>query len=438
MTKTIFFNAVLVTAVFAALISCKKKDSLLGKEVYDPDMLLDANGVDTFSIIAYSELIDTTVTKSARFALIGVYNDPTFGIVSAGFYTQVRLAASNPDFGDIGAISIDSVVLGLEYRDQYGVGNMALDFEVRRIAEPLSDDSLYRNNSSTATENENLIADGFSNITPNLSVPYVQGADTLPSQLRLRLKNSLGQELINSSTMGNMADNDAFLNYFKGLYVEVINANVPVGSGAVYSLDLIDTDSKLTIYYKQNDEVKKFDLIINSSAVRYSRVIYDYASTKLNNLLNDSTLAKNEFYAQSGNVRAVVRFPSVQQLSNKTVIHRATLYLPYQYFNGDDRYPSPSIAVFNRRAPGDAIWGLGINNGVLVPISHPFVPQFKRYTVDVTSFIQGLVKQTPIFSIPELMITGFRTNDNVERIIFNGVESDNKYRPKLIITYTEF
>jgi hypothetical protein len=192
------------------------------------------------------------------------------------------------------------------------------------------------------------------------------------------------------------------------------------------------------IYYKQGDTFRTFDLIINSKSARYNRVLYNYSGTRLEQLLLNPSQGAKEFYAQSGNVRAVVKFPSVQNLSNKTVVHRATLYLPYQYFNGDDKYPSPFIAVFNKRATGDAIWGLGVNNGVLVPINHPVVPLFKRYTVDVTSFIQGLVKQSPIFTIPELMIVGSRTNDNVERIIFNGIESDNKYQPKLIITYTEF
>jgi hypothetical protein len=437
MTNKNFFIALFAVGSLFSLIACKKKETALGKEIYDESMLLDANGVDTFSIVAYSELIDSTVTANARLGLLGSYNDPVFGKVSAGFYTQVRLAANNPNFGDVADIIIDSVVLAMEFRDQYGPGNYQQDFAVYRVVEGLSRDSLYRNNSSTAT-GESLIAEGFSSFTPNNKVPFVNGNDTLPPQLRLRLKNSLGEELINSAGAGNMLNNDVFLDYFKGLYVCTENANVPANSGAVYGLDLLDADSKLVIYYKQGDTFRTFDLIINSNSARYNRVLYNYSGTRLEQLLLDPSQGAKEFYAQSGNVRAVVKFPSVQNLSNKTVVHRATLYLPYQYFNGDDKYPSPFIAVFNKRATGDAIWGLGVNNGVLVPINHPVVPLFKRYTVDVTSFIQGLVKQSPIFTIPELMIVGSRTNDNVERIIFNGIESDNKYQPKLIITYTEF
>jgi len=438
MTKTSRIGAFIFICVLLISYGCKKKDSLLGKEIYDPEMLLDANGVDTFSLFAHSELLDSTITRNARFALLGSYNDPVFGRVSAGFYTQLRLSANNPDFGDIGAITVDSVVLALEYRDQYGLGNVPQDFAVYRITEDLSKDSLYKSNSSSTTSVQSLIAPGFESITPNLSELYIQGSDTLLPQLRLRLNNSLGDELINNSISGNMANNEAFLSYFKGLHVVTENANMSVGMGAAYSLDLIDSDSKFTIYYSQEGVAKTFDLAINNNSVYYNRVLYDFAGTPLSNLLSDSTLGAQEFYAQSGNVKGVIRFPGVMNLNNKTVVHRATLYLPYSYFNGDDRYPSPSISVFNNRAEGDAIWGLSLNNGVLIPTSHPFVPQFKRYTVDITSFVQGLIKQNPIFSNPELWIVGSRTNDNVERIIFNGVESDNKYQPKLIITYTEF
>jgi hypothetical protein len=437
MTKINSILSLVLLGLLISLIACKKTNTTLGTEVYDEDLLLDARGVDTFSIVAYSELIDTTVTANARLALLGAYNDPIFGKVSAGFFTQVRLAANNPSFGDLDEIIVDSVVLAMEFRDQYGPGNYQQDFAVYRLTENLSSDSLYRNNSFTAI-GESLMAEGFSSFTPNNRKPFIQGNDTLPPQLRLRLKNSLGHEIINSSAQGQMLNNTVFLEFFKGLYVCTENANISPNSGAVYGLDLLDTDSKMIIYYRQGEIIRSYDLVINTNSARYNRVLYDYSGTRLEQLLLNPSLGNTEFYAQTGNVRAVVRFPTVQNLGNKTVIHRATLYLPYQYFNGDDKYPSPFITVLNRRAPGDAIWGLGLFNGTLAPVNHPIVPVFKRYTIDVTSFIQGLVKQSPSFTIPELMIVGSRTNDNVERTIFNGIESSNKFQPKLIITYTEF
>lgn len=435
-----------ITGLFAIAISlalgfgCKKTNSPFGKEVYDPDLLLDAEGIDTFSVEAFSELIDTTFSRNARFGLLGAYNDPVFGIVAGSIFTQLRLASDNPDFGDLSTITVDSVVLAMEYRDQYGIGNVPQGFGVYRIVDALSIDSNYTTKSTTNTNDISLIAEGFSTVTPNVLERPVIGGDTLLPQLRLRLKNEFGEELLNSSTNGHMADNDAFLNFFKGIHIKTEDANPTVNSGAVYSLDLIDPDSKLIIYYTQDDEQKSFDLIINNNAVYYNRVSFDYSGTPLSSLIQSPMLGSKEFYAQTANVRAIVRFPGVMNLNNKTVIHRATLYLPVTYFNGDDRYPSPSLVAVNRRGDGDLIWGLSQQNNTISPTLHPFIPQFKRYTIDVTSFIQGLIKDEDnrIFSIPEIMITGSRTNDNVERIVFNGVESSNKFKPKLIITFTEF
>jgi hypothetical protein len=435
-----------ITGLFAIAISltlgfgCKKTNSPFGKEVYDPDLLLDAEGIDTFSVIAFSELIDTTFSRNARFGLLGAYNDPVFGIVAGSIFTQLRLASDNPDFGDLSTITVDSVVLAMEYRDQYGIGNVPQSFAVFRVLDALTADSNYTTKSSSTTQNNSLIAEGFSTVTPNVLLRPVVGEDTLLPQLRLRLRNDFGWELLQSSADGHMVDNNAFLTQFKGLNIKTEDANIAPNSGAVYSLDLIDPDSKLIIYYTQNDVQKTFDLIINSNTVYYNKVSFDYSGTPLSGLIQNSLLGTKEFYAQTANVRAIVRFPGVMNLNNKTVIHRATLYLPVTYFNGDDRYPSPSLVAVNRRGDGDLIWGLSQQNNTISPTLHPFIPQFKRYTIDVTSFIQGLIKDEDnrIFSIPEIMITGSRTNDNVERIVFNGVESSNKFKPKLIITYTEF
>ena len=438
MTQKSFIGFLAVAISLTFVYSCKKNDSPFGKEVYDPELLLDADGIDTFSVFAFSELIDTTFSRNARFGLLGAYNDPVFGKVVGSIYTQIRLASNDPDFGDLGTITVDSVVLAMEYRDQYGIGNVPQSFGVYRILEALSVDSNYTTQSSSAIQNNSLIANGFSSITPNVLLRPVVGGDTLLPQLRLRLTNSFGEELLNSSAQGHMLDNDAFLTYFKGLHIVTQDANIASNSGAVYSLDLLDPDSKLTIYYTQADEQKTFDMVINNNTVYYNKVSVESAGTPLQDLLDDPLSGNKEFYAQTSNVRAIVRFPGVMNLSNKTVIHRATLYLPITYFNGDDRYPSPAVVAVNRRIGDDLIWGLTQQSGVISPTLHPFVPQFKRYSIDLTAFIQGLVKEQPNFSNPEIMISGSRTNDNVERIIFNGVESSNKYKPKLIITYTEF
>lgn len=420
-------------------VACKKQPTDIGLETYDQELLLDANGVDTFSIICFSENLDSTaITKAVRYGLLGVYNDPIVGIVSAGFYTQVRFAADNPDFGDLNTITVDSVVLALEYSEMYGSGGIDQFISVQRITEDLSSEIDYKSNSVTATNPSNLIDPAFQNFIPNPNVPTII-SDTVvleKPQLRLRLLNSLGIELLTSAQGSSIDD---FLQQFKGLRVVSENASPQLGKGAVFQFDLIDPDSKLIVYYKQNNEPKTFDFIINNNSIRYNTMIYNTTGSKLAALLLNPLLGAHSFYAQTGNARAVVRMPTVQHLSEKTIIHRATLYLPVEYFPGDDRFPSPNIVAFNRRTNEDEkIWGLVSTDFGIVPSTFAYNSTFKRYTIDVTSFVQGLIRQNPYFDTPEILITGARTNDNVERIVFNGLNSSNKYQPKLVITYTEF
>ena len=61
--------------------ACNKKDTGLGKEIIDPNALLNGITTDTFELYTYSILEDSTETKNASNVLLGSYIDPKFGKV---------------------------------------------------------------------------------------------------------------------------------------------------------------------------------------------------------------------------------------------------------------------------------------------------------------------------------------------------------------------
>ena len=101
--------------VFAMFISCKKKESYIGANSLDPNSILNSKQIDTFSIQSYTQIEDSVESDNPVSAVLGSYTDPKFGTFKAGFFTQLRLPADNPSFGDINAIKIDSFVLGIKY-----------------------------------------------------------------------------------------------------------------------------------------------------------------------------------------------------------------------------------------------------------------------------------------------------------------------------------
>jgi hypothetical protein len=74
--------------------------------------------------------------------VLGSYVDPKFGSFDGSFYTQVRLAGVNPNFGSPSTIAVDSMVIALEYAGYYG-DLSTQKFEVFALNEDLNNDSTY-------------------------------------------------------------------------------------------------------------------------------------------------------------------------------------------------------------------------------------------------------------------------------------------------------
>ena len=131
-----------VALVFGAFLSCRKKDNALGKELIPTGEYLNGLSSDTFYMASSIVLEDSIITDNAANVLLGQYKDPVFGDYNASFYTQIRLLSTNPDFGDMNTIVVDSFVLGLKYAGYYG-DFTPQTFEVFEVTAPLNNDSTY-------------------------------------------------------------------------------------------------------------------------------------------------------------------------------------------------------------------------------------------------------------------------------------------------------
>lgn len=425
--KVFVLSATFLLALFVGT-SCKKKDNNLGLNTLDQNELLNSAAVDTFSLVTFTILDDSVITKDPAYAVLGSYNDPKFGPMEASFYTQLRLSGVNPNFsGD--PIFVDSIVLGLEYNGYYGDFS-TLDLEVLEVTESLSSDSTYYAFSTLNVNSTNLIEPGYETVTPDPDGVTVIGQDTVDTQLRIRLKNSLASTLINEALTGSsFASNDAFLDYFKGLCVRTTNGTMQNGKGGIFYFNLNDPLSKMTIYYKQSDVAKKYDFVINSSCVDFNHVEVNNAGKPVQTVINDTVSGMTEFYAQAFKSRAIVQIPGLSNLPKKIVVHKAELYLPVQYQTGSKYSPGFDISVASRPESNPNAFA---SIGVLGTYSE-FQKHFK---IDLRAYIQGvatgLAPNNELILSPRFFIT------SAERIIFNGPNTTNKKKPQLIITYTEY
>lgn len=403
---------------------CKKKENLLGQDAYGGDLLI-SGGVDTFSLITYTESNDSVYTSNPRYGLLGILNDPEFGIVDVGFYTQVRLSGLNPNFGNPANITIDSFVLALEYAGSYGYnGNQT--FEVFEVDQNMYLDSAYLTTEDLSIKTENWVyGSGVLNMNPNAIT--VVGSDTVTTQLRIPLNPAKAMQIIQDATNfpAEYSDNILFSsNYLKGINVKTNGVAPSQGTGMVGYFDLLDQDSKMIIYYKENGEVRPaFDLVFNSECADYNRFKINNSGKRIEAVIADTTLGQYEFYAQAGKNRAVVAFPTLKNLPNNVVIHTAQLYLPIQHLASSKFIYPPKINL--------------IYEGGTTVFSGEYDPYTKGYIVDLKTYVQALnieaITADKLFIAP-----GTSFISTTDRIVFNGPLTDKKNKPRLILSYTEF
>jgi hypothetical protein len=409
------------------LNSCKKEISNGGLSLLNIKND-DFGSIDTFALKVGSTKVDTVNTSNPSYLMLGSYVDPVFGKYDAGFYAQARISALKPDFGDLTKISVDSLILGMRFSDYYGKLD-AQNFEVYELSEDLIATKSYNTQSSIAVKSDNLVLQNEGNITPK---PYGYKFtefvnDTIRDNIRIQLNPNLALRFITDSKINpaNFATMDAFLSYFKGLYVKVSNVNQQSGEGGVMSFAYPPV---LTIYYKLDGVRKKFYFELNASGVRFNHVTCDYAGTDVEKLVLGQLLDQKDFYAQSNHVRGTVNLTTIKDLPNNSIVHFAKLILPVDYTSTNVYRLSSEIFVSIPNSISDPTLRY-ITSGYLDTVYH-------GYVVDLRDHIQQV-------------ITGKRLNNSLvfspkffslsaERIHFIGPNTLGTDKPRLLIKYSTF
>jgi len=413
--------------VSAFLFSCTKNRTL-GKDVIDSESYLNGITVDTFDLITYTIEEDSSITDNASNVVLGSYVDPKFGEFDASFYSQVRLGGLDPDFGDPTSVKIDSFVLALKYVGYYG-DLSPQTFEVYELDDTLNLSSTYYSFTTKNAKSTNWVPFGKGTITPKPLTKTVIGVDTVDAQLRIPLDTNIARNFITEATNGSstFATNENFLNYFKGIKVKTNNPAQSTGQGAIFYFNITDAASKMTIYFTQGGAQKTFDFVINSDCADFTNVQVSNAGKPIDLILQDSTKGLTEFYAQAFKHRAIVKIKDIENLPKNLVIHRADLTLPVQYQTGYRFKPGSSVSVATKLKSTDV-------NYTSLGILGEFNESKKLFSLNLRTYVQALVNKE-IENNGVVVSPRFFINSS-ERIIFNGKNTTNKTKPKLILTYT--
>ncbi len=442
MLSAIFFISILFT-------QCKKDESQLGLNVQPQSDQIGLNVNDTLSLITYTTLSDSIATDEISSGmLLGVYQDPFLGRAEASIYTELRLEGAvdfTPEGGTLSDLAVDSVVLYMAVSGGYG--NMdAQTYEVYQMTQSLDIDSTYYSNRNVATTSLNLVKAGEGTITVNPNLPgYVNGNLTSESILRIPLSvNDFAMPIINQSGSGVLNANDGtgfFVEWFKGIYITTKNTVQSTNEGAILYVDPISTNSKVTIYYRDNSgsaseyDTIQYDLNINSSCARFNHLEQDYSGTLVESQLLDSTEGQDVFFLQTmGGVRSKVAFPDLTSFldSNKLIVNKAELILPVQYYASDAYVPSSELFLVRTLSDGSISFIPDYNEDR----GGTFIESTNSYTFNVTRYLNQMIAGE--YDNEPLTLVSIGNAVTANRVVFNGPETMLKEKPKLIITYSKY
>ncbi|MCW5900129.1 MAG: DUF4270 domain-containing protein [Flavobacteriales bacterium] len=433
----------LVPALLAS--ACRKPEKDLGLDLLPGDPL--GILVDTATLHAFTFQPEAIRTSGLTRNLLGSYLDPQFGHVNAGLVAQLRLSVNNVGAGqDNSGLVADSLVLALGFDAPVHVyGNLESQiFQVFEILDTLTVDSVYQTDKVPEFLPQDLAAERGGRLQPQPNKPVVIGGDSLQPQLRIRLNDALADRFIQAFGTPDLASNDAFLQFFRGVYVKVDNGNqLPFQQGVLY-FNLIGPTSKATLYFRDllsdaPDSTLTLDLPINQNSVRYTVASFDHAQAldqALPMALADTTAEAALTWVQAlGGLRTAIRFPHLMEMAQPgRVLAKAELVVPVSGTFNPYLLPPTQLFIFRKDTAGTDLF-LPDQVGGSEPIGGLYSTADREYRFNITRYIQQV-------------LTGELPNDGVELVpASNGISANravlagpaNPVKPlRLRLTFTTY
>jgi len=430
-----------IATLATVLYSCNERSDL-GMELLPTDDLISVkNLVEQSSISSYTFREDSIRTDEASSSLLGILDDPVFGRTTVNFAVQPRLQ-SFPDFGE--NPTPDSVKFFLYYRLIYGDTVTPQTFKIYELESSIDrDDDYYQDEDLKLLASDELL--GQVEYTPRVRLDSAT-ADTFYQLITIPLDISLAEKLVNADSL-QMIDNDVFLQYFKGLYVE--SEKESDTGGTILSLAASSTDnfqgSALAVYYN-NDENRAAEepdtllmpYVISPFSARVNSITHDYTGTPFFENLNQTSDQDSLIYVQStGGLksRILIEDLSAWKDSVNIGINKAELVFQIDTIASEvDKFPPPAQLLFTV---------VNENGEEFLPIDYLFSPAFYggslneedyTYRFNITQHMQQIIDGDA--ENYGFFLTTARKNSEANRVVLKG--SNSQTGIKLIVTYSKF
>lgn len=425
----------LIAAIAIVLVACEEPGEI-GLDLGQQDNQLDVN-LKVINLPASNVFIDSVRTDLSGQFLVGTYDDPTFGKVTAEAYTQFNLDFEgdpivNPD------AQLDSLVLHLRPSFYHGTDfSGQQEINVYRLTDTLFSEVTYL--SKFATE-RTRVPIGTARVT------ILPDTDSLIS---IRLDQVFAEQLFEEAR--EFIAPDVFQRELKGL---------AIGGGAnnsvIIGFDPVNEDTRMSIYYQipslNIDSIEYRFEFNGDNTVRYNQYRVDRSNSILSgiNPHEEFVAPTDEIYLQPGTgILPVIDFgPFIEWADSldNYVINRAELEispnLTHSAFNQIE-YPNEVRYLYfengNINGPGVTLDPRSSiilsDNSYLVgsfePLSHTYDPIVRQgYIGTMTIFLELLADGR--LNVPHKAAVQPRTISSLNQATF----PKNGFRLKVYYTST--
>ena len=375
------FRHLMFLFLFSSLLwlfnSCYDETNTLGESL--TDTAFRNISIDTCTVIASVDKIDSLETSGKGLALLGQYKNPTWGTMQAHAIIPYLRPGYSEEIDAV--VSLDSLVLTLHY-EGYSIGDTT----------QLQEISVYK-----LTEKVELNDNGY--IYSHTTIPY----DAIPlathrfiphpkrgDVLEIRLSDEMGEDLLTRFHENDDAvSDDRFEDYFKGICI-VPNAHL---SSVMQSFSISDSSAAITLYYQVKDELENQKTVVfkPNTAKQFSHI----SQTEITVTPEEAEAYQSVLFAGMGWF-TVFDFPylnNIQQQGEHITIESALLEIKPAINSSDGFNPLPdSVYLYiadENNVVTDAIMdylGTTVQGGVLY--EDETHQENTYYGFDITDFIK--------------------------------------------------
>lgn len=371
MKKPFFLHPALVLLLTSLVFgsSCKKinEATLLGDA-----LVPEVDNINTFEKYFETETDNKRLTDSGKLgyndavALGTITSDPEFGQTTTSVYFQVMPPVYGRSPFAAGAKTIDSVVLSLEYVDNYGDTNTPQTVRVYEMAQtPLFNDTTYYalNQSDFETTGPELGSKNFVISSLKDSMLVAKGDTTIKvaNQLRIHLDKAFGERLAAYDSATAYGNDTLFKEKFRGF---ALKADAGTGNGLAFFALSNTAITRLTVYYS----------VTNGTTTDTTEAVFTHALRPLSGnratkggqaniikrqpagnwaayLENGQPLDDKLYIQSSPGSAGYITIPGLATFENK-LIHRAELIVTRIPSTLDNFFTPPHQLFVDRVKPG--------------------------------------------------------------------------------------